>query len=187
MRASRAALVSTRRASLSPLRNARHAALVVGASALFLGAVTLAADEPAAKLDAPPAADAAATPDTATGPGALQGAEIGRPSEAGATPTTPADHNQQAGAKSRKGGKEHKSDAAPEAAPTSAPPTSAQVQPEERVCRPEQAPGSRVRKMVCTTAAEQNAKTKDGQEYLKRAYEDSLHPTTNAGAFTGEH
>jgi hypothetical protein len=41
--------------------------------------------------------------------------------------------------------------------------------------------------MVCTTAAEQNAKTKDGQEYLKRAYEDSLHPTTNAGAFTGEH
>ena len=186
MRASSTALVFTRRVSLSPLRNARHTALVVSASALLLAATALAADEPAPKLEGPPAADAAATPNAAAGPGVLQGAETGQASEAGAAPSTPSDHLQQAGAKSRKGGKEHKNDAAPEAAPTSAPPTSAQVQPEERVCRPEQAPGSRVRKMVCTTAAEQNAKTKDGQEYLKRAYEDSLHPTTNAGAFTGE-
>ena len=187
MRASSAASVPTRPTRLPLGRTARLTAIAVGVSAWLLGAVPLAADKPAAKLDAvPPAADAAATPDAAAGPGVLQGAEAVQAPEAGTAPSTPSDHPEQASAKSRKGEKERKSGASPESASTSAPPTTTQVAPEERVCRPEQAPGSRVRKTVCTTAAEQNAKTKDGQEYLKRAYEDSLHPTTNAGAFTGE-
>jgi hypothetical protein len=185
MRASSAAFVSSRPSCPSPRRSRRFAALAIGASAFLLGGVVLAADEPAAKLDAPPAADAAAAPDGATGPGALQSAEPDQASKAGAASSTHSDRPQEAGAKSHKGGKEHKSGATPDSAPTDAPPTTTQVQPEERVCHLEQAPGSRVRKTVCVTAAEQNASSKDAQEYLKRAYEDSLHPTPNPSTFTG--
>ena len=187
MRASSAAFVSSRPSCPSPRQSPRFAALAIGASAFLLGGVALAADEPASNSNAPAAVDAAAAPDAATGPGALQSAEPAQESKAGAASSTHSDRPQEAGAKSRKGGKEHKSGATPDSAPTDAAPTTTQVQPEERVCRQEQAPGSRVRKTVCTTVAEQKAKSKDGQDYLRRAYEDSLHPTTNAGAFTGEH
>ena len=189
MRASSAASVSTRPACRSLRRSPRFAAFAAGASALLLGGVALTADEPASRLDAPPAADAAAAPDAETGPGVLHSAETVQASEADAAPRTPSDHPQQGSAKSHKGGKERKSGAiaestTPESAAASAPPTTTQVEPEQRVCHLEQAPGSRVRKTVCTTAAEQNASAKNGQEFLKRAYEDSIHPSPNPSTFT---
>ena len=165
----------------------RYAAVAVSASALLLAGVVLAADEPGSKADSAPAADTIAAPDTAA-PDALtsagaQAAEASPASPAAAAPSTPSDPPQQASAKSRKVGKESKPAETSASASTSPPPTTAQVQPDERVCHLEQAPGSRVRKTVCITAAQQSAIAKDGQDYLKRAYEDSLHPTPNAGAF----
>ena len=185
MRASSTAFVLPLPACSPRRSNTRYAALVVSASALLLGGVALAADEPGSKPDVTPAADTAAAPEAAADPGVLQSAETAQRSEAGAAPSAPSDHPQQGSAKSRKGGKKHKSGATPESAPTSAPPTTTQVEPEDRVCHLEQAPGSRVRKTVCTTAAEQNANAKGGQDYLKRAYEDSLRPAPNPSTFTG--
>ena len=184
MRASSAAFVSSRSSRLSLRRSPLFAVLAVGASALLLGQVAFAADEPASKLDAPPTADAAAKPDAATSPGVPQSAETGQVSQPGTPASTHSDQPKESGSKSRKGGKEHKSGATPESAPTGAARTTTQVQPEERVCHLEQAPGSRVRKTICTTAAEQSASTKNGQEFLKRAYEDSIHPSPNPSTFT---
>jgi hypothetical protein len=183
MTASSATFVSTHPVCLSTRRNARYA-LAIGASALLLGGGALAADEPGSKSNVTPAAATTPAPDAATVPGVQQNAETAQTAQAAAAPSSRSDPPQKAGAKSRKSGKEHKSGATSDSAPTGAP-TTTQVQIEERFCHLEQAPGSRVRKTVCTSAAEQNANAKDGQEYLKRAYEDSLHPTPNPSTFTG--
>jgi len=184
MRVSRMASVSTHRPCRCPLTNKRRIALAVSASALLLGGAAFAAEEPTSKSDAAPAADTAATPDAASDTRGLQRAENAQTSPTSAAPSTQSDHSRQDGAKSRKGGKGQKNAATPESAPTSLPSTTAQVQPEDRLCHLEQAPGSRVRKTVCTTAAEQNANAKNGQEFLKRAYEDSIHPSPNPSTFT---
>lgn len=182
MRFSSPASVSTCAVLLSPFRNIRHMALAISVSALSVGGAVLAADKPASKSDAAPAADTVAAPDAAKDPGVLPRAETGPTPET--TPVgTHGDRSQEA-AKSRKASKQHKTAATPESAPTSVPPTTAQVVPEDRVCHLEQAPGSRVRKTVCTTASEEDAKAKNGQEYLKRAYEDSIHPSPNPSTFT---
>jgi hypothetical protein len=178
--------VSSNAAGASPKRRSRYAAVAIGAVTLFVGAVALAAGEDGSGTESNSKAVSSTAAPEGAGVSEAETAGARETKDAPAIKTQEADHHRGTDAKEHKASsKAHKANATGD--------VDSEIivegkQPQaQQHCAPTQSTGSRLRKTVCTTPAQQKANDKyseqQAQDYLRRLSQQGTLAPENPSPF----